>query len=530
MHRHWLVVLLGFALLSLTAAAGTVRSSTPPWQAQIERWYADNDATLWLRGRALTPSARSLLEEIRQADQYGLDSNDYPAAVLTYRAMDLAGGAPNAPSATELDRAVTELAARFLTDLHIGRVSPRAAGHDLDVPHAELDVVTALRGLAGASDVASVLRDYQPGFRHYDLLRETLARYRELAQQPELNALPALPARSVKLGEAYAGMAQLQSLLQALGDWPPDAQTTPTAVLDDATSGALRRFQQRHGLDADGALGRATFAALTTPFARRVQQIQLALERMRWLPAKLGTPPIIVNIPQFRLFAFRTLDDRESEMLQMNVVVGKAFPQTKTPVFAADLRTVVLRPYWDVPRSILTQELLPSIRANPLWIDNNGFEIVRGPSDDSPAVAVTPESIAELERGSLRLRQRPGPRNALGDAKFLFPNKYNVYLHDTPARGLFSQARRAASHGCVRVADPVALAEHLLAKEPGWDAARIRAAIALDRPTRITLRAPVRVYLLYATALAAEDGRVFFFDDIYRHDAKLLKLLKERAR
>jgi murein L,D-transpeptidase YcbB/YkuD len=175
------------------------------------------------------------------------------------------------------------------------------------------------------------------------------------------------------------------------------------------------------------------------------------------------------------------------------------------------------------------QELLPSIRNNPAWIANNGFEIVRGPSDDSPIVPATPESVAELELGSVRLRQRPGPRNALGDAKFLFPNKYNVYLHDTPARGLFAQARRAASHGCVRVADPIALAEHLLASEPGWDAARIRAAIALDEPTRITLRAPVRVFLLYATALAAEDGRVFFFEDIYRHDAKLAALLRGRT-
>jgi murein L,D-transpeptidase YcbB/YkuD len=321
----------------------------------------------------------------------------------------------------------------------------------------------------------------------------------------------------------------LRALLVALDDLPPNAAPTDD-TLDAATSEALRRFQQRHGLEADGLLGRSTFVALITPFTQRVQQIELALERSRWLPPKLGTPPIIVNIPQFRLFAFRSVDDYERNMLQMNVVVGKAFPQTKTPVFTADLRYVVLRPYWDVPRSILVKELLPSIRADHTWIANNGFEIVRGQSDESPAVATTPESIAELERGTLRLRQVPGRRNALGDIKFLFPNKYNVYLHDTPARGLFSQARRAASHGCVRVADPIALAEHLLAHEPGWDAERIRAAIALDKPTRVTLKAPVRVFLLYATAMAAEDGRVFFFEDIYRHDARLTALLRARPR
>jgi L,D-transpeptidase YcbB len=508
----------------------------PPWAAQVATLYSTNDsALLWVRDRQITASARALLEELRRADQYGLRSNDYPGATLTYQSMDLAAGLPTAPEPRALDRAISLAAAEFLTHLHAGRVSPRTAGHDLDIPHAKLELLPALAALASATDVRSVLRDYEPGFRHYDLLRVALQQYRELAQSPELTQLPALATRSVKLNEPYAGMAQLRSLLIAIGDLPPTtndpAPTPPSAspdILDDATSAALQQFQRRHGLEADGALGRATFAALTTPFSRRVQQIELALERSRWLPPKIGTPPIIVNIPQFRLFAFRSIEDRESDMLQMNVVVGKVFPETKTPVFAADLRYVVLRPYWDVPRSILTKELLPSIRNDPSWIARNGFEIVRGDRDESPSVAASNENIAALERGAARLRQVPGARNALGDVKFLFPNKYNVYLHDTPARGLFAQARRAASHGCVRVADPIGLAEHVLRSEPGWSSERIRAAIEREKPTRVTLQAPIRVFLLYATALAAEDGRVFFFEDIYGHDAKLATLLAAR--
>lgn len=515
---------------SEASIVGVRVSDARRWDAPIAALYRTRGRPLWFVERQLSTSARALLEEMRRADQYGLRSADYPAAWLTYRAMDYAAGAANSPPREAIDVAITLVAARFLSHLHAGRVAPRAVGHDLDVPHAELDTATALEALASATDVASVLRDYEPGFRHYDLLRAALSRYRELAQQPELQALAPLPARSIKPGEAYAGIAQLRELLRAIGDLDADAtHEASDDVLDDATSAALRRFQARHGLEPDGALGRATFAALTTPFTRRVEQIELALERSRWLPPKLGTPPIIVNIPQFRLFAFRALEDRESDMLQMNVVVGKAFPETKTPVFTADLRYVVLRPYWDVPRSILTKELLPSIRANPAWIERNGFEIVQGDRDESPALAATPEHVAALASGAARLRQRPGPRNALGDVKFLFPNKYNVYLHDTPARGLFAQARRAASHGCVRVADPIGLAEHLLANEPGWDGARIRAAIERDAPTRVTLRSPVRVFLLYATALAAEDGRVFFFEDIYRHDAKLAALLRARS-
>jgi L,D-transpeptidase YcbB len=205
----------------------------------------------------------------------------------------------------------------------------------------------------------------------------------------------------------------------------------------------------------------------------------------------------------------------------MNVVVGKVFPQNNTPVFVSDLKQVVLRPYWDVPRSILLEELLPQIKANPQWVARRGFEIVRGQGDDGEVIPQTPESVALLESGALRLRQKPGPTNALGNAKFLFPNRYNVYLHDTPSQGAFAQSRRAVSHGCVRVADPPALARHVLRDDPEWTEGRILAAMNADTSTRITLRRPIRVFLIYATAIALEDGRVLFFEDLYRHDEKL---------
>jgi murein L,D-transpeptidase YcbB/YkuD len=286
---------------------------------------------------------------------------------------------------------------------------------------------------------------------------------------------------------------------------------------------ALVRFQVRHRLDIDGALGRATLDALNVPLARRVQQIEFAIERSRWLPSRLASPPIIVNIPQFELFAFQTTEDRESDILIMDVVVGKAFPQNNTPVFVSDMKQVVLRPFWDVPRSILMNELLPQIKANPDWVANSGFEIVRGQGDDGAVVPQSAESVALLASGALRLRQKPGPRNALGNAKFLFPNRYNVYLHDTPSQGAFAQARRAASHGCVRVIDPPALARHVLRNNPEWTPERISAAMNAETGTRITLTQPIRVFLIYATALALEDGRVLFFEDIYHHDEKLAK-------
>ncbi len=521
--------------IETAATAGRIGSvvlpDAPRWVAAVRALYLHRDGQLlWFSNAGPTASGRALLEQIRRADQLGLPSADYPANAILYRAFAVAGDPLQQDEWQALDVALSFTAARFLTHLHSGRIDPRTVGHDLDVPHAALDLVTALTALANTSDVAGVLADYEPAFHHYDLLRRALFEYRQLAQQPELTELPPLPVRSVRAGDSYAGVSALRRLLIAVGDLQTRDVSADGTVLDDATVAALERFQGRHGLEVDGTLGRGTYAALTTPFSQRVRQIELALERSRWLPPRLDSPPVIVNIPQFKLFAFRTLEDRESDMLHMNVVVGKVFPSNKTPVFAGDLRYIVIRPYWDVPRSILVNELLPSIRANPAWLSRNHFEIVQGDSDGSPLLAPSAESIDALARGAARLRQKPGSDNSLGNFKFLFPNRYNVYLHDTPARGLFARAQRAASHGCVRVADPRALAELLLTNETGWQEAaeraqRIDAALARSTPTRITLAKPVRVFLLYATALAIEDGRVLFFDDIYGHDASLARTL-----
>ena len=175
-----------------------------------------------------------------------------------------------------------------------------------------------------------------------------------------------------------------------------------------------------------------------------------------------------MNIPQFRLFAFRTTRDDAKDILQMNVIVGSAFKGRQTPVFAADMRYVVLHPYWDVPRSILVKELLPAIQANPAWLADNGYEMVLGQSDDGIPQPADANHVRLLAEGKLRLRQKPGPKNALGEVKFIFPNQYNVYLHDTPARNLFTKSRRAFSHGCIRVSDPMALLAHVLRDDPEW--------------------------------------------------------------
>jgi len=489
---------------------------------------SEANALLWVDAHGVTASAAALLEEMRNAEKYGLRARDYSVDPLLVRAAALAAR-PDPAGAQALDRDISANIGRFVTHLHSGRISPRTLGHDLDVAHSTVDTEVALRALAHSAQPLAVLADYEPAFHHYELLREALGRYRALAARPAPAPLPPSGRPSVKPGERYAGMPALRTRLAQLGDLEKSALAQNAGgqdadLLDAVTAMALVRFQVRHRLDVDGALGRATLDALNVPLSRRVRQIEFALERSRWLPSRLASPPIIVNIPQFELFAFRTTEDRESDILIMDVVVGKVFPQNNTPVFVSDMKQVVLRPFWDVPRSIVLGELLPKIKANPNWVASNDFEIVRGQGDDGAVVPQTVESVAALERNELRLRQRPGPRNALGNAKFLFPNRYNVYLHDTPSQGAFAQSNRAASHGCVRVIDPPALARHVLRNNPEWTQERIAAAMNAESGTRINLAQPIRVFLIYATALALEDGRVLFFEDIYHHDEKLEKV------
>lgn len=496
------------------------------WRNSLQQIYETRAyAPLWFIGGRLGPSGSALLLELKAAENRGLRAQAYWPEALTQWQQD--PGSTPAEAARRLlaaDVALSAVAARFAMDLHAGRVDPRRLGLDLDVPQSHADVGTIVTGLADASDVLAALDALEPRLLQYRSLKEALTHYRLLSREPSLTPLPPLPARSVANGDSYAGSAALRVLLRALGDLPapafPAAEEEPPAMIDAALSQALIRFQSRHGLEMDGVLGPATFRELTVPLASRVSQIEMSLERARWLP-EFQSPPIIVNIPQFRLFALRSTSDLPAGILRMDVVVGETFPDTRTPVFAAEMRYVVLRPFWDVPRSILLRELLPQIRKDPAWIDRSGYEIVRGDSDAAAIMASTQANVDLLAAGQLRLRQKPGPGNALGQVKFMLPNSHNVYLHDSPAKALFSRTRRAFSHGCIRVADPVALLAYVLRE----DAQRVQAALETMQqtgpPVRIGLSNPIPVFILYGTALVGGSGEVMFFEDIYGLDPPL---------
>jgi murein L,D-transpeptidase YcbB/YkuD len=235
-------------------------------------------------------------------------------------------------------------------------------------------------------------------------------------------------------------------------------------------------------------------------------------------------PPIIVNIPAFRLYAYRSFTGREDDMLIMDVVVGGAF-QKQTPVFAADMRYLIFRPYWEVPVNIMRHELAPKALSDPEFLEREGMVLVSGESDRAPELPATPENLERIGK-DLRVRQLPGPQIALGLLKFILPNAYNVFLHDTAAKGLFARARRDLSHGCIRLSDPGALAAHVLRDQPEWTAARIRASMEGDDNRRVELSGPVPVCIVYTTAITRENGDVHFYPDIYGLDTKLDELLR----
>ena len=509
---------------ALAAYRAPVRPSAVDYgaTAALPAVYAQRaNAALWSRDGEPTAQAQTLVSILQRADQYGLEPEDYGRKTLAKLVEPHTAGGTDAERWGRFDAQLSAAALRFMSDLHYGRVKPAAAGFNLQAMHEPLDLVASLNGLAAASDVEASLSRIEPPFHHYVLLKNALARYLDLAQHPELKHLPAMSA-SVKPGDRYAGAAALRRLLVALGDMP---QASAAPADDDhftaELSSGVRAFQQRHGMSADGVLGKTTYAALTTPFSKRVRQIDLTLERWRWLPP-FATPPIIVNIPEFRLFAFRTTDDRFADIMQMDVIVGKTYPRTQTPVFESDMRYVVFRPYWDVPPSITRNEMLPKIRANPGYLAAQRLQIVNGQGDNSPVVAPSPEAIEGLAAGRYRLRQMPGEDNALGLVKFMFPNNYNVYLHSTPAHRLFQETVRTFSHGCIRVSDPLGLATQVMKDEPGnWTREKIDATMNGDKPVRVNLQRPITVLILYATALATEAGPILFFEDIYGYDRKL---------
>lgn len=338
-------------------------------------------------------------------------------------------------------------------------------------------------------------------------LEQALRQYRTLALEDDGEPLPEL-RKPVDPGASYAGVPRLTRLLRRLGDLPADASPS-SGIYEGALVDAVKRFQIRHGLLADGRLGKYTLEQLNTPLSRRVRQLELSLERWRWLPRCFPAPPVIVNIPEFRV--------RAGTDLEMKVVAGQA-RGWHTPLLSAQLTQVIFRPYWNVPARIQRRELVRDIERDPSYLAAHGFEVVTPRDQVVTNRDVTPEVLAQLRSGQLKLRQVPGPENALGGIKFVFPNSFDVYMHDTPAKAPFQRARRDLSHGCIRVEKAEDLAVWVLKDDPNWPRERIQEAMHGSGPLEVRLKQPIPVLIVYMTAAVLEDGEVRFFSDIYGLD------------
>jgi len=467
--------------------------------------------------------ARVAVELLSDAASHGLDPDDY--AVPSLRQSLAQASTHDAEGAARLDAALAAAMLRYLQELHDGRAPPALPRR------APFDAAATLSAALALQNLPLAVRESVPPLAQYERLREALAQYRRLeshaAWQSPWPMLPgAGPVRQRKLepGQPWDGLALLAARLVALGDLGA-ADAAPQEVYGGALVTAVERFQQRHGLQPDGVIGAATNTALQVTPRQRVRQLELALERLRWTPLLAGPRMVVINIPEFVLRAYEVHGDRIEVRQSMKVIVGKAL-DTRTPLIQEPMRRIEFNPYWNVPSSIARKELVPRLRRDPAYWEREGFEFVgaRGAAD---AVLDAGKLDAVLD-GRLRIRQRPGPRNALGDIKFVFPNRESIYLHHTPSVQLFERARRDFSHGCIRVEQPVALAQFVLDGQPGWDERRIRDAMSRNEPSTVTLAQPLPVLIAYGTALV-KQSQVYFFDDIYGHDQALDAALRQRA-
>lgn len=487
-------------------------------QAQVNNLYDTHDFDLlWVKNGKPTAQADAMLQEFSNAMQRGLRPEDYDASRWSERVANL----KSPEGAALFDVALTVNAMRYLNDLHQGRTNPAhftfgVKGYN----EKKLDVVTVLNTqIVDASDVTAAVDAAEPQSLQYKALKTGLKQYLDLVPQDHTDPLPEMnpSAKSIAITPGYPALQSLQQKLTLLGDYSGDANATASSA--DLTE-ALKHFQHRHGLNEDGKLGSATIDALNTPITARVTQIVDTMERWRWLNDDYQNAAIIVNLPEFELRAFEGTGNDHHEVFRMNVVDGKSDDDTHhTPVIADQMKYLVFRPYWNVPPSIARKEIIPHMQKQPGYLGAKNYETV-----DLKGNLVTP-NIAAIDKGTQMVRQKAGTSNSLGLVKFMFPNQFNVYLHDTNEKALFTRTRRDYSHGCVRLQDPPKLADWLLRDSSKWDEESIADAMndGQDNKT-VLLPKPVPVVVFYGTAWS-DDGEMHFFRDMYGYDDDLEKTL-----
>lgn len=481
----------------------------------------------WIEPGQDSTSASALLESLSKADEHGLHAADYDVGALRKRLNRLqAGDLSDKNEIAQLDLRLSYAFIDYAEDLHAGRISPKAVDPRWVTDLPRNDYAQRLKTALDNEDVAGVLVKMAPQQAEYRHLQTALANYR--AQARDAQDWPKVPEGDLlEVGDSSPRAAALRRRLAASGELgeASSADSPDANKYDQALSDALGDFQRRHGRIVDGLLGEGSVKALNVSLAQRIREIEINMERWRWLPDDLGERYIMVNVPDFSLAAYR---DGKPD-LGMRVIVGKQYNDRASPIFTDTLQHLAFRPYWGIPHSIASEEILPKARKDIGYLAQKNYQIVANYRADARVYATNPENLEKVARGELRLRQDAGPENSLGLVKFIFPNQFAVYLHDTPADHLFSKDQRAFSHGCIRVERPAQLAEWTLNRQSGWDLARVESAMHSGSRQQVELDSSIPVYILYWTAFVDDAGQVQFRPDLYGHDEMLNKALSHAS-
>ncbi|SEN23412.1 Murein L,D-transpeptidase YcbB/YkuD [bacterium A37T11] len=470
------------------------------YESDIRKFYSKRQyAFAWFDGKGLIEPAGNLSDRILNLAGEGLNKSTPYQAVLdslihNYRENS---GAHKASKPLELMLTAQYFAFAKLAWQGIDE-SPEKA-NDWFVPRKKVSYEQYLDSMLQQKPNHSHNAYKDPVYRQYDHLRAFISQYKHLDERgvwPAINLDKSI--KSFKYGDSSETLVKIRRRLYALGDLKSD---TLSPSYDSTLFKAMQQFQERHGINPDGAIGPGTLSELNISPNQRLRQIIVNMERSRWLPASQQGEYLGVNIPEFKLHIYR--DD--SLLWSTNVVVGKALHETV--IFSGNVKYVVFSPYWNVPPSIVKAEIVPGMKRNSNYLIAHHMEVT-GNSGGLPVV-----------------RQKPGPANSLGLVKFLFPNSHNIYLHDSPAKSLYNETSRAFSHGCIRVSEPKRLAEFLLKKDSTWTAESIDKAMHLGKEKTVTLKQTVPVFIAYFTAFVDRRGRLNFRKDIYKRDERLAELL-----
>ncbi|MCC5995809.1 MAG: L,D-transpeptidase family protein [Oceanicaulis sp.] len=519
-------ILIATGLAAAGLAAASLWSAPAAASAEFDcracetsqRFYDLRAGALSWTGPANAHHLGALVSAVEAAGRHGLRSSDYHLAAL-------AAADAQAPD-ERIDRLATDAYITLAAHLHTGRVDPVSIEPNWTALPRERDLAAYLDAALTQDAVKDSLEALAPASDSYRRLMGALEHYRSLEAAGGWTQVDAGPV--LRLDEQGPRVAQLRTLLTATGDLPEadaeadDPELSDPELFDESLDAALRRFQRRLSLEPDGVVGARTLAQLNITTQQRIDQIRANMERWRWLPEDLGERHIRVNIADF------SLEARAGGVVEQRheVIVGRLF--RRTPVFSASMTYFVLNPWWETPVSLTVRDKLPAFRNDPGSVERLGFQVI-----DRQGQLVDPSTIdwqsVPAQNFPYRVRQAPGPLNALGVVKFMFPNRHNVYIHDTPTRGLFARVRRDFSSGCIRVQDPMRLADWVAAETPAFTPERMRQIVAGGAETRVSLSRPVMVHILYLTAVSDAETGVRFVDDLYERDGGLIAALDATA-